>query len=323
MTLIAFRGGMMNRTVILSIAAVLAALCGCEKFEDLLREPDITPVRNVLKAAMPLGYAANLTFAALQGASLPNVTIVRSGSDTSTGCFLVNIIVDSTFPLPGDMQATGIITTAGIIVDNRTAIMTALFSQMNVQRGSFILRDISTFPVVADTDIISGKRELDVVYFDVDVNAGSDTLVNIGISQGQINAELTKYQTMKSFDSGVTVGENAWIIRVDDNNSLANVSDDKYVIYGAGQYVEASNSKAELVQLTMIGASMSPRCKYNPTQGYAFWQNMGAGSQPSDLDIGHVFLTFHSACDGNAKVTIATGVYVKSIGRDIALGLTQ
>ena len=313
----------MKKITILGIAAMLAAFCCCEKFEDLLREPDITPVRNVLKAAMPLGYAANLTMAVLQGASLPNVTVVRSGSDTSIGCFLVNIVVDSTFPLPGDIQAVGIITTAGIVVDNNTAIMTALFSQMNVHRGSFILRDISTFPVVADTDIISGKRELDVVYFDVDVNKGSDTLVNIGISQGQINAEFTKYQTMKSFDSGVTVGENAWIIRVDDNNTLSNVSDDKYVIFGAGQYIEAGSSKAEIVQLTMINTSMSPSCKYNPTQGYAFWQNMGAGSQPGDLDIGHVFLTFHGACDGNAKVTIATGVYIKSFGRDIALGLTQ
>lgn len=313
----------MNRTVILGIAAAVATLCCCEKIEDLLREPDVTPVRNVLKAAMPLGYAANLTMAALQGASLPNVTVVRSGSDTSTGCFLVNIIVDSTYPLPGDVRATGIITTAGLVVDNRTAIMTALFSQMNVQQGSFVLRDISTFPVVSDTDIISGKRELDVVYFDVDVNKGSDTLVNIKITPAQITAELTKYQTMKSFDSGVTVGENAWIIRVDDNNTLSNVSDDKYVIFGAGQYVEAGSSKAEIVQLTMINTSMSPSCKYNPTQGYAFWQNMGAGSQPSDLDIGHVFLTFHSACDGNAKVTIATGVYVKSFGKDIALGLTH
>lgn len=310
----------MRRTVWLAVMA-LVALSSCNKIDDLLREPDVTPVRNVLKAAMPIGYAANLTMAVMQGAVLPNVTVVRSGPDTSTGCFLVNIIVDSAYPLPGNVQATGIITTAGIIVDNRTAIMTALFSEMNVSQGSFVLHDISTFPVVSDTDLISGKRELDVVYCDIDVNAGSDTLLHAGITQGQINVELTKYQTMKSFDSGVSVSENAWIIRVDDNNTLANPADDRYAAFGAGQYVEVFDGNAEIVQLTMISATMSPACKFNPRQGYALWQNMGTDA--SGLDFGHVFLTFHNACDGNARVTVATGVYVRSFGRDIALKLDQ
>jgi hypothetical protein len=301
------------------VIAALVALSSCNKVSDLLREPDVTQVRNVLKAAMPIGYAANLTMAAMQGAVLPNVTVVRSGTDTSTGCFLVNITVDSTYPLPGNVRAVGIITTAGIIVDNRTAIMTAAFSEINVTRGSFVLGDISTFPAVSDT--ISGKRELDVVYSDIDVNAGSDTLLHIGITQGQIDAELVKYQTMKSFDSGVSLSENAWIIRVDDNNTLSNPADDRYTIFGGGQYVEVYDNNAEIVQLTMINAAMSPACKFNPDQGYALWQNMG--TDKSGPDIGHVFLTFHSACDGSARVTIATGVYLRSFGRDIALDLDK
>jgi hypothetical protein len=275
----------------------------------------------VLKTAMPVGYAANLTMAAMQGDSLPNVLVVRSGSDTSTGCFLVNITVDSTYPLPGSVQGTGIITTAGIIVDNRTAIMTAVFSSLNITQGAFIIRDISTFPVVRDTDIISGKRELDVVYWDVDINSGSDTLLRAGIDSGQISAELVKFQTMKSFDSGVSLSENAWIIRVDDNNTLSNPADDRYTVFGGGQYVEVYDNNAEIVQLIMINAAMSPACKFNPDQGYALWQNMGTdGVIP---EIGHVFLTFRAPCDGNAEVTVATGVYVRSFGRDIALKLDE
>jgi hypothetical protein len=280
----------------------------------------VTPVRNVLKAAMPIGYAANLTMAAMQGASLPNVTVVRSGSDTSTGCFLLTIVVDSAYPLPGDVQAVGIITTAGIIVDNRTAIMTAVFSSLNITRGDFVIRDISTFPVVSDTDIISGKRELDVVYCDVDVNAGSDTLLHAGIDSGRISAELVKFQTMKSFDSGVSLSENAWIIRVDDNNTLANPADDRYAAFGGGQYAEVFGGKAEIVQLTMINATMSPACKFNPTTGWALWQNMGADK--AGPEIGQVLLTFHAACDGKAGV-YALGVYVRSFGTDIALELDK
>jgi hypothetical protein len=306
----------------IAAAAALLALTSCDKIEDLLREPDVTPVRNVLKAAMPVGYAANLTMAVMQGASLPNVTVVRSGSDTSSiGCFLLNIVVDSAYPLPGDARATGIITTAGLIVDNNTAIMSAVFSSLSFTQGSFNIRTISTFPVVCDSDIISGKRELIVVYFDVDVNAGSDTLLSVRMDSGQISAELVKYNTMKSFDSGVSVSENAWIIRVDDNNTLSNPGDDTYSAFGAGQYVEVFDAKAQIVQLTMINAAMSPACTRNPSTGYAFWQNMG--TDKSGPDIGHVFLTFHPSCDGKARVTVATGVYVRSIGRDIALGLDK
>lgn len=301
-------------------AAAFAALSTCGKIDDLLREPDVTPVRNVLKAAIPVGYAANLTMAAMQGDSLPNVTVVRSGSDTSTGCFLMNIIVDSTYPLPGNVQAVGIITTAGIIVDNRTAIMTAVFSSLNITQGSFVIRDISTFPVVCDTDIISGKRELDVVYWDIDINSGSDTLLHAGITQGQIDAELVKFQTMQSFDSGVSLSENAWIIRIDDNNTLANPADDSYAVFGGGQYVEVFEDKAEIIQLTMINAVMSPSCKFNPATGWALWQNLGtAGAVP---EIGHVLLVFHASCDGRADA-YTTGVYVRSFGRNIALELDK
>ena len=270
---------------------------------------------------MPVGYAANLTMAAMQGASAPNVNVVRSGSDSTTGCFLVQITVDNSYPLPGDVQATGFITTAGLVVDNRTAIMSAVFSSLSITRGSFTISNISTFPVVCDTDIISGKRELDVVYFDMDVNANSDTLLTVRMTPEQITAECNKYQTMASFDSGVSVSENAWIIRIDDNNTLSDPSDDVYSAYGGGQYVEVSDGDAEVVQLTMINASMSPSCTRNPSTGWAFWQNMGvSGSLP---EIGHVFLSFHSSCDGNARVTVATGVYVRSFGRDIALGLDK
>jgi hypothetical protein len=311
----------MRRAPLCAAAAALAALMSCGGLDDLLRDPDMTPVRNVLKAAMPVGYAANLTMAVMQGATLPNVSVVRSGNDTSTGCFLLNITVDGSFPLPGDVEAAGIITTAGIIVDNRTALMTAVFSSLNIPRGSFTIRDLSTFPVVCDTDIISGKRELDVVYWEMDINAGSDTLLHFGIDSGQIAAELVKFQTMQSFDSGVALSENAWIVRIDDNNTPADPSDDLYTIFGGGQYLEVFEERADVVQLTMIGAAMSPSCRWNPTAGWALWQNTGAGG--SVPEIGHVLLGFRAPCDGRARVTLATGVYLRANGRDIPLELDK
>lgn len=304
----------------------LLFLCGCPKEaekvlgDDFFRAPDVTPVRKVLTAAMPLGYAANLTMAALKGAHPPNVTILRNGSDTSTGCFLVRISVDNAFPLPGHVQATGNIITAGFSVDNKTAIMTAVFTDLNILQGSFSIRDISTFPVVSDSDVITGAKELLVVYSDIDVNSGSDTLLTTGITQSQKDAEIAKFRKMETFDSGVSITENAWIIRVEDNSTLSDAFDDRYTISGGGQYVEVSDSKSEIVQLTMINASMSPTCKSNPGNGWALWQNLGVNS---GIEIGHVFMTFHNTCDGNAKITVATGVYSTSFGRQTALRLGE
>lgn len=305
----------------LAAAAACLALLSCGRAADILREPDVTPVRNALKAAMPVGYAANLTMAAMQGAVIPNVTVLRNGGDTSTGCFLVNITVDSAYPLPGNTRATGYITTAGIIVDNSTAIMAAVFSQINVTAGSFVLSDVSTFPAVYDTDRVSGKRLLNVAFSEQDINAGSDTLLALGITQGQIDAELVKYQTMRSFDSGITLAQNGWLIRVDDGGTLADPRDDRYTAFGGGQYVEVSEGTTEIVQLTMINAAMSPSCRWNPTEGWALWQNMGVDS--AGPDIGHVLLTFQASCDGNARVTLATGVYLLANGKDIPLELDK
>jgi hypothetical protein len=168
---------------------------------------------------------------------------------------------------------------------------------------------------------VSGKRWLNVVYSEQDINAGSDTLLSLGITQGQIDAELVKYQTMRSFDSGVTLAQNGWLIRVDNSGTLADPSDDRYTVFGGGQYVEVSEGTTEIVQLTMINAAMSPSCTWNPTAGWALWQNLGVDS--AGPDIGHVLLMFHAACDGNARVTVATGVYLLANGRDVALELDK
>jgi hypothetical protein len=253
------------------VSLLFFLLCTCtEKMENFFREPDISPVRNVLKAAMPLAYTANLTMAALHGEKLPNVTIARTGSDTSTGCFLIYISVDSAFPLPGNVRARGKIIAGGLSVDSTTAILTAVFTDMDILQGKFTLKDVSTFPVVTDPDIIDNKKKLIVVFSDMDINAGSDTLLELGISPGQITAEWTRFQTMKSLDSGIAIKESGWIIRVDDNGTPSNAYDDTYVICGGGQYIEVNENQAQIVQVSMFDAAMSPSCKNNPTKGYAF-----------------------------------------------------
>jgi hypothetical protein len=42
------------------------------------------------------------------------------------------------------------------------------------------------------------RKKILIVYADMDVNAGSDTLISTGLSQQQKDAEITKFQTIIS-----------------------------------------------------------------------------------------------------------------------------
>jgi hypothetical protein len=322
---------------IITILIVIPVLLGCKAVDEgkdyINKDPDIVQVRNVLKTAMPLSYAANATMAAMNGASLPGVSIVETGDTSSLGCFLVHIDVGNDYPFPSGVNANGNIIVAGFSVDNEVAIMTALFTSLNVTEGVFTIQELSTFPVVQHEGPMTGKKELMVVYSDIDVNFGSnsnDTLLTVRISQDHIDAEFTKYQNMKdNFDRAVEVHENAWLIKVEDQDTPGSVSDDRYVIFGGGQYIEglyakAEGSEASITQLCMIDVLMTAGCNKNPIDGYAGLQNLDVSTGNTiPVDLGHILLTYHPRCDGNAEATVATGVYTMSFGDDIALNLGQ
>ena len=225
------------------------------------------------------------------------------------------------FPLPSGMSASGQIVAAGLAVENEVVLMSVLFSELNVAGGTFSVLDISTFAAMRHTDIMTGQSELLVVYEDMDINSGSDTLLTVAMSAGQIAAEVAKYENMLDFSESMVLEQNAWIIKVGDNGTATDPADDLYTINGGGQYVELNGSDVEIVQLTMIETTMTTQCRKNPGGGYAFFQNTGAGA--GGAEIGHAFLNFHPACDGNADITVATGVYVTSIGKTTALQLER
>jgi hypothetical protein len=308
------------------IGIILAIIfLGCsDKLEEAggwFKEPDLTHARKILKTTLPLGYAANLAMAALGGTSLPNVSIAQSG-DTSVGTYFITIDVDSTFPLPQGLYADGTILVVGFHADQEVAMMTCIFSDLNVSQGVFTINDISTIPVVSKEDIISGKKELFVVYGDIDVNSGSDTMLTVSMSNEQMDAEFTRYETMKSFDSSVTLDENAWIIRVDHNETIGDPGDDIYMVSGGGQYVEAGSGGAGIIQMTMIDMQMHASCRKNPNEGWGLIQNLevGAGTVP---ELGHVVLMGRSACDGCIDIPVATGCYIKSLNTSVPLNLAE
>jgi hypothetical protein len=305
------------------LVCLLVLLSGCSKgtLDDLFKDPDLTEIRKALKTALPLSYAANAAMVSMEGTRLPNVSMVQTGDTSSVGAFIMEVTVDSTFPMPHGISGQGKITVAGFNARADMAMLTVMFTDMNVLQGNFTIQNVSTFPVVRPT----GTKELIVVYADIDINAGSDTLFTVGVTQEQINAEFTRYETMKDWDTTVHLEEIAWVIRIQDQGTATDASDDRYIMSGGGQYVEAGSGTAELLQLSMVTVALSPQCTRNPLQGLAFVQNLGAstGSTGPVPELGHVFFTFHDNCDGQIEVTLATGSYIRALGTSMPLELDK
>lgn len=287
--------------------------------DNLFKEPDITPIRRILKTVMPVSYAANLTMASLEGANFPNVTVVEGG-DSLLGVFLVYIEINDDFPLPAGVYADGRIIVAGLRVEYEAAIMTMIFSELNIKEGVFTVRDISTFPVVKFEEGILDSEDLLIVYGDIDINKGSDTLITVDMSGEQIEIEFNRIEDMLDFDTSLLVEEDAWIIRVNNNNTLADAMDDKYIILGGGQYAEIGNGGEEIIQIVILDLVMSPVCNKNPIAGWILHNNLGI-SLISGIEIGRVLFAGHPECDGKIDVIAATGVYITSWGKSIPLHL--
>jgi hypothetical protein len=300
---------------------LLVSVCSCQnRVDELFKNPDTNPIRKVLKITMPLAYAANLAMAALDGAKLPNVSFINAGDSTNKN-FLMAIAVDSNFPIPKGIQAGGRVLVAGSLAQG-VAMMTVMFTDLKVIQGKFIIHDISTFPVIQDVDLVTGKKVLFVVYADMDVDAGSDTLLTVDMSKGQTDAEFKRYQNMKSFDGSVIVEQNTWMIQVDDNGTPGDPGDDTYLVLGGGQYVETGSSSADIMQIVMMNVAMKATCKQNPAAGWTLVQNLSGGDTKGP-ELGHLLLNGHSECDGTMKVVAATGVYTRSWGKPVALNLSQ
>ncbi len=294
---------------------------GCQnKTEYESKDPDPVSLRKPLKIAMPLAFAAKCAFATMKGHKPDNVTILKS-NDPASGYHLMAIAVDAGFPLPQGIEASGSIKVAGYMAMDNLIIMSIIFTEMTVAKGMFAINDISTIPVVLEQDSVTGEKELWVIYADQDINAGSDTLLTTRISKNQSDVtEVGRYQTMRLLDESIMVAQNAWIIKVDNNESPANAADDSCIIFGGGQYVDASSPSADLTQLSMMYVVMKPTCGMNPLDGYISLRCLAAGNRS---EIGLLILSGQSACDGTLLVLTVAGVYVRLWGKPLELGLDK
>lgn len=307
----------MKRTYLIILIAFLLGSCRKDNIiEDLFQNPPVSPVAQTIKTCIPVGYAATIMMAHLQGKKMENIRVEKH---KSASVLYINTQSES-YPYKFKDDTYGEMIVVGLPVSENTAIISIFFTQTSIRVGRFRLKDVKTFPVIMDNEKIK------VVYAGYDINFGGDIDLVMDLSQEEIDIELEKINTEIPFSEYIAIAQDAWIIDINYNNTLTDFSDDEFEINGGQQSIEVSDyeleSSVSAMQIAMINTKYSLNCMKNPVNGYAFMQDVELDSKSnSNTVFGSVFFTFHSRCDGDIEVTVATGNFVTAIGKELDLGL--
>lgn len=291
----------------------------CAKSDKWTDEnPEIEPLIQGFKTAAAIGYCVSLTTTVLSGEAMPDNILLESANP---GSGLIYVTVDEANPLPFNNHIGDII--IAYIWENdpvgsrRNGVISIVFADFNIIGNLFKFYGIHTVPVIQDMEtgkIMTLFARQDIVY-----GEGSDTLLNLSLSDPQFSSELLRLDEEPPVDPFAAVSQNVWFISIDQQNT-ANLYDDSFVINGGGQIAEATSSSGGIQYHAMIGTEfIYDRCPLNPIRGDAFIQNLKAGN--NTINLGDIYLRFRDMCDGKAYVEFAAGEYFNYIGRDVNLQL--
>ena len=302
---------------ILLMAVVL--LFSCKKVKEVNQDPEIEPLKHGFKVSAAVGYCASLANSLFRGEELPdNVEFISSQNDDYSGSGIMYVKINDNYPLPFNSNIGQIIIPCLWDVNydqsEYNGVITTIFTDINILEGKYEFRGVHTVPVIETEggEILTLFAEQDII-----IGEGSDTLLNLNLTNPQFNSEMTRLEAGQPNNAFAAVKQNVWFITIDQNNTMSDIYDDEYTVNGGGQIAEVSSASGGILYHAMINAEFIPNtCKLNPITGVGFIQNLKVGT---DIDLGHIFLNFHDKCDGKAFVEIATGKYLSSSRRTVNL----
>ncbi|UCG26948.1 MAG: hypothetical protein JSV24_08195 [Bacteroidales bacterium] len=296
---------------------LLSILTSCKEADEYFKDPETEPVIHAIKAATAIGYSASAAMAVMTGEQLPGVYATKSCSSFPCAS-LVYISINSGNYFPYSDDRNGQIIIAGLWPSAEEAILTMFIYDLDISTPGFTLKNVRTFPVTRK------DGELMAVFAGMDINIGPNPLLplELVLTEGEINFELSRLETETPEDIYVAVDQHAYIIEIDQKDTPANLLDDVYTITGGGQLIEVVDDRAGIIQQALMAVEMNPDCLFNPRNGYALIKTTGTGDNTLP-ELGTAILEFHTACDGTADITVATGVYIRSNGKSIPLGLME
>ena len=306
--------------IVLIIMILISFSCRKEidnPLEKWTQDPPVEPVTKIIKTVVPVGYAASLVVSDMKGYQQKNVKSIKQKNSK-----ILVVDTDLDYPYKFKNDTYGEMVIAYIQPDINTALVSVFFTDMDISTGSFELKNVIAFPVIVD----EFNDKITAVFVSMDINLGDNSITDIILSQEEIDENLGKLDNEITYITEIAIEQNAWIIEIEPGN-YADLYDDQFTIFGGQQAVEVENYETEsstgALQMAMIDVHFSSECLKNPTSGYVFMQDaeVATSSNNNDIVFGHVFYDFHSSCDGDVEVEIATGNFIFAIGSELDLGL--
>ncbi len=306
------------------LAVLLLGLVGCGSGGDnsnieetFSQTPTVEPIASVVKTAVPLGYAASVAMAEVNGIDIANASSSNTCSTYPCLATIVLTVTPETFPVAVEgVQDNGEIIIVGLWNSANDAILTVIFRDLSAGNGFLSIQKISTIPVNRQL----GK--LRVVYASVDIDIDVDSDNTIELSEEEIQQEYERLSQSIPEEPEIGVDMDAWMIEVDQQQTADSLADDKYRILGGGQYFDIAAGSISTLQLGVAELLFSADCSLNPTSGLAVLQEVevGSGERATWPKIGQALIEFHPECDGKAKVLLGTGSFFLISGDLIDLG---
>ena len=288
--------------------------------DDWFQDPPVSPITQTIKTVIPVGYAASLAIMHMKGYNVPNV---KSGKQKSATLLYVDTSVDYPYKFKNDSYEQMII--AYVQTDENTALVSVFFTDMDIVSGNFKLKNVIAFPVILTEEKITAVyASIDI---NIDIDPNSDTGLNLSFDDIEENILKLENERTDKYGTDLAIAQNAWIIDIYHQGTYDNLLDDKFNIFGGQQAIAVEDYDTEssvgALQMAMIDVDFSSECLKNPTNGYVFMQDVEieTSTNKNDIVFGHVFYEFHSNCNGDIKVDIATGNFIFAIGKELDLGL--
>lgn len=317
----------MKKNVYILIIIFLFVASSCRKevnnpLDGWFQDPPVAPITQTIKTIVPVGYAASVVTNDIKGLKSGNVK-----KEIKNGVNVLTIGTDVSYPYKFKGDSYGDLVVAYVQTDENTALVSVLFTDLDISQGSFRLENIVAFPITYD----EAEDKTTAVYASIDININSISGYGLeGLSGSEINEGLGKLNNERVYnttDTDIAVAQNAWIIDVYHKGTYNDLDDDEFRIFGGQQAIEAQDfeteSSAGVLQMAMVDVHFSADCIKNPSHGYAFMQDVEVSTSVNNNDIvfGHVLYEFHKNCDGDVVVDFATGNFLFAISKQIDLGL--
>jgi hypothetical protein len=284
--------------------------CGTkEQIDKYSQDPDTGPIKSIIKTSVPLAYASSVAMRAVSGDTIANVEVI-GGACISYPCSRLVTIYLGEGDLPLNYAQYGLINVYGLWSSDTQAILTTVFTDMNVGSDTFKISSIALTPV-----LVSGSG-FKIVFANINLNISTTP---DQISNTEVDSVYLRLNASPSDDVEVSVGMDAWIIEVDTANTVSDFSDDTYKITGGSQGINISGNSAEVTQLGLLRMTMAPECNLNPVGGEILLNQVEVSD--TSIVIGQAFFSLGNTCNGEVKVALGLGTYFGATGKSYPLDL--